>query len=60
MLTELITQSTVHTERSMVTEQMGSSAVFTKFVVFTELSFGLCVYRVNKVNKGIVFTEETR
>lgn len=30
--------------RSMVTEQMGSSAVFTKFVVFTELSVGsLCL-----------------
>ena len=52
MLTELITQSTVHTERSMVTKQMGSSAVFTKFIVFTELSVDLCVYRVNKVNEG--------
>ena len=29
---------------SVVTEQMGRSAVFTEFIVFTELSVGFCVY----------------
>jgi hypothetical protein len=36
----------------MVTEKMGSSVVFTKFIVFTELSVGFYVYWVNKVNEG--------
>ncbi len=36
----------------MVIEQMGSLAVFTKFVLFTELSVGFYVYQVNKVNEG--------
>ena len=44
----------------MVIEQMGRSAVFTEFAVFTELSDGFYVYRVNKVNEEFrVFTESS-
>ena len=39
--------------RIVVTEQMGSSAVFTKFTVFTEPIVEDNVYRVIKVNKGL-------
>ena len=67
MLTELITQSTVHTERPVVTkhiQQLDSvnqadgqfSSVYQVRSIHRAIR-GYSVYRVNKVNEAIVFIE---